>query len=87
MGKGGFQACVNENQVDLFLRSKISDVEIHRLSSKATSRAGNYQPIPLLTATQQPGTNKITWNWRWAGTRKITWNWRWAGTRNGVTLK
>ncbi len=67
MGKGGFQACVQGSQVDLFMRSKISEVEIHRLSSTATARTGNSQPIPVLTATQQPGTNKIDLNWQWSG--------------------
>ncbi len=67
MGKGGFQACVKGSQVDLIMRSQISDVEIHRLSSTATSRAGISQPIPVLTATQQPGTNQIELNWQWSG--------------------
>lgn len=67
MGKGGFQACVKGSQVDLILRSKISDIEIHRLSSTATSRAGTSQPIPVLTATQQPGTNQIDLTWQWSG--------------------
>lgn len=67
MGEGGFQACVKGSQVDLLMRSKITDVEIHRLSSTATSRAGISQPIPVLTATQQPGTNQIELNWQWSG--------------------
>lgn len=75
MGQGGFQACVNGNQVDLFMRSKISEVEIHRLSSTATSRTGNSQPIPVLTAAQQPGTNRVDLNWQW------------FGSTNGVTFE
>lgn len=69
-GKGGFQACVNGTQVNLFMRSKISDIEIHRLSSTATSRAANSQPIPVLTATQQSGTNRIDLSWQWSGSMK-----------------
>ncbi|WP_299489023.1 prepilin-type N-terminal cleavage/methylation domain-containing protein [Acaryochloris sp. IP29b_bin.137] len=67
MGKGGFQACVNGSQVDLFMRSKISDVEIHRLNSTATSRVVTGQPIPVLTATQQSGTNHVNLSWQWSG--------------------
>ncbi|MGR3276160.1 PulJ/GspJ family protein [Acaryochloris marina NIES-2412] len=72
MGQGGFQACVKGSQVDLMMRSKISDVEIHQLSSRATSRTIssqpiNSQPIPVLTAAQQPGTNQIELNWQWSG--------------------
>ncbi|ABW30768.1 PulJ/GspJ family protein [Acaryochloris marina] len=75
MGTGGFQACVNGNQVDLFMRSRISEFEIHRLSSTATSRSGNSQPIPVLTAVQQPGTNNVDLNWQW------------SGSTNGVTFE
>lgn len=70
MGQGGFQVCVNGTQVNLFMRSKISDIEIHRLRSTATSRAANSQPIPVLTATQQPGTNRIDLSWQWSGSMK-----------------
>lgn len=74
MGKGGFQACVTGTQVNLFMRSQLSEVEIHRLSSTATSRTSNSQPIPFLTGLQQPGTNKIDLNWQW------------SGSMNGVTF-
>ncbi|WP_299404037.1 prepilin-type N-terminal cleavage/methylation domain-containing protein [Acaryochloris sp. IP29b_bin.148] len=75
VGKGGFQACVKGSQVDLTMRSKISDVEIHRLSSTATSRSVNSSPVPVLTATQQPGTNQIDLSWQW------------SGSMNGVTFE
>lgn len=67
MGEGGFQVCVNGTQVDLFMRSKISNVEIHRLSSTATSRTGSSQTIPVLTGSQRPGTNTIDLSWQWSG--------------------
>ena len=67
MGQTGFQVCVNGTQVDLFIRSKISDVEIHRLSSTATSRTGSSQQIPVLSGTRQPGTNTVDLTWQWRG--------------------
>ncbi|WP_238549331.1 PulJ/GspJ family protein [Acaryochloris marina] len=88
MGTGGFQACVNGNQVDLFMRSQISEVEIHRLSSTATSRSGNSQPIPVLTAVQQPGTNKVDLNWQWPGSTKgVTFEVNQDNTTTGITTK
>ncbi|WP_299488396.1 prepilin-type cleavage/methylation domain-containing protein [Acaryochloris sp. IP29b_bin.137] len=64
VGTAGFQACVKGTQVDLLMRSHISDVEIHRLSSTATSRLGNTQPIPVLNGTRQPGdTVDLSWTW------------------------
>ncbi|NJM65424.1 MAG: prepilin-type N-terminal cleavage/methylation domain-containing protein [Acaryochloris sp. RU_4_1] len=65
MGAEGFQVCVRGSQVDLFMRSKISSVEIHRLSSTATSRTGNSQVAPFLNATRQPGTNTVNLSWQW----------------------
>jgi prepilin-type N-terminal cleavage/methylation domain-containing protein len=67
MGAEGFQVCVRGSQVDLFMRSKISSVEIHRLSSTATSRTGNSQATPFLSATRQSGTNTVNLSWEWNG--------------------
>lgn len=67
IGKAGFQVCVDGTQVDLFMRSEISNVEIHRLSSTATSRAANSQPTPVLTGTRKAGTNTINLSWQWSG--------------------
>jgi|GEM_PF-3341007 len=67
IGKDGFQVCVDGTQVDLFMRSEISNVEIHRLSSTATSRTGNSQPTPVLTGTRKAGTNTINLSWQWSG--------------------
>lgn len=67
VGTTGFQACVKGMQVDLFMRSHISEVEIHRLNSTATSRLGNTQPVPILTGTRQPGTDTVDLTWTWSG--------------------
>lgn len=67
VGKAGFQACVKGTQVDLLMRSHISEVEIHRLSSTATSRIGNIEPVPILTGVRQPGTDTVDLSWTWSG--------------------
>lgn len=72
VGTTGFQACVTGTQVDLLMRSHISEVEIHRLSSTATSRLGNAQSIPVLTGTRQPGTDTVDLNWTWSGQTDAT---------------
>lgn len=72
VGTAGFQACVTGTQVDLLLRSHISEVEIHRLSSTATSRLGNPQPIPVLTGARQSGTDTVDLSWTWLGQTNAT---------------
>ncbi|WP_299412373.1 type II secretion system protein J [Acaryochloris sp. IP29b_bin.148] len=71
-GTAGFQTCVIGDQVDILMRSYISAVELHRLSSTATSRLGNTQPIPVLTGTRQAGTDTIDLSWTWLGQANST---------------
>lgn len=66
-GTGGFSACVNGARVDLNFQSAVTDVELHRLSSKASSRVSNNIEVPLLTGTRTPGTNEIALSWTWTG--------------------
>lgn len=72
VGSMGFQACVKGTQVDLLMRSNISDVEIHRLSSTATSRLGNTQTVPVLTGTRLPDTDTVDLSWTWSGQTALT---------------
>lgn len=72
VGAMGFQACVKGTQVDLLMRSNISDVEIHRLSSTATSRLGNMQTVPVLTGTRPSGTDTVDLSWTWSGQTALT---------------
>lgn len=72
VGSMGFQACVNGTQVDLLMRSNISNVEIHRLSSTATSRLGNTQTVPVLTGTRPSGTDTVDLSWTWSNQTALT---------------
>ena len=63
LGMGGFQTCFQGMQVNLMLRSNISDVEIQRLTSTATSRVVNSQSVPELTGVKTSDAIDLSWTW------------------------
>ncbi|HCF25812.1 MAG TPA: prepilin-type cleavage/methylation domain-containing protein [Cyanobacteria bacterium UBA11049] len=71
-GSGGFHACVNERQVELYLRSKVTNIETHNLTSKAFSRLGSptTELAPVLSGMRSG--NEINLSWTWAGTGSPT---------------
>lgn len=70
-GAGGFYACVNGRQVDIYLRSRVTDTEAHSLTSRAVSRlrSSSTAPAPpiLLPGTRTSGTNTMNLSWTWTG--------------------
>lgn len=68
-GVGGFYACVNGGQVELYLRSKVIDNETHNLTNKAFSRSyGNTTgETPQLSGVRQPATDNMNLVWTWTG--------------------
>ncbi|MGF1601259.1 MAG: type II secretion system protein J [Thermosynechococcaceae cyanobacterium] len=66
-GSAGFHACVNGAEVEMNFQSDVTNLEIHRLSSKASSRVSNNIPIPVLTGNRQTGTDQMNLSWTWPG--------------------
>jgi prepilin-type N-terminal cleavage/methylation domain-containing protein len=66
-GAAGFHTCVNGAEVDLHFKSDVTNLEVHRISSKASSRVSNNIPIPVLTGSRQVGTDQMNLSWTWTG--------------------
>ncbi|PZD71906.1 hypothetical protein C1752_04321 [Acaryochloris thomasi RCC1774] len=63
-GASGFYACVNGAEVDLNFKSDVTNLEVHRLSSKAASRVSNNIAIPVLKRDGRTGdTLDLSWTW------------------------
>lgn len=71
-GADGFQTCFQGMQVNLMLRSNISDVEIQRLTSTATSRVVNSQSVPELTGVKTSEADTVDLSWTWPGQSALT---------------
>jgi prepilin-type N-terminal cleavage/methylation domain-containing protein len=63
-GAEGFYACVNGAEVDLNFKSDVTNLEVHRLSSKAASRVSNNIATPVLRHNGRTGdTLNLSWSW------------------------
>jgi hypothetical protein len=66
-GNGGFYACVQGNQTDLYFQSDITKTETKRVSSTASSRIGQLPGSPDLTLTgTRPSGDNLNFSWAWS---------------------
>jgi prepilin-type N-terminal cleavage/methylation domain-containing protein len=74
LGSGGFSACVNGGLVDIYMKSKVGDLQTHNLASKAFSRlsSSNTLAVPVLSGTRQTNTDSMNLSWTWTGASDVT---------------
>jgi prepilin-type N-terminal cleavage/methylation domain-containing protein len=75
-GSGGFYACTEGLEVDLYLRSRGNDKTAYSIASKAVSRLTSIAPAPLTLSGKRLFSSD---------TMNLTWTW--TGSSSGVTFK
>ncbi len=85
-GAGGFQTCVQGNQVDLFFQSAIADVGTKDISTAVSSRMVNFDSMAGMAASSDPLTLEVAPTPGKSDHVTLTWTWSGAGSVSEYSL-